>query len=762
MELRFVLIYNDNRTIIKEPIGFDAFKTELSRNDLHGISVEYSDTELEFYDCKAIELIKRQYEENIDSEIYFAVEMSCRNKAFEEVYKGVIDLSTCIFVSKNYTSVKCKIAQIGVFTTFNNRLETDVCVDSITSIDGNTLDEYDFINYEIDVPGKKVLVKPQATDALYTDVVGTGYEFNNGVNVIGYIPGLSESDGAEVGVFNYSVPTIIDLNKLSDIEPFFEYNSDGLDVEESDINFGMTLSLEVRYPNENFYKHIEFVKAQLFLKTETQLTTNESIHFQETDVFNPTFPPGGMGHDYIRRSINFHASLKKIKFKKIYLFCKLTINLKDIPDIAWKDIKTLFSLNVKPSYSYIAISSLALLRPTKCAVNLIHETLSRVSESITNGALKVKTDYYGRPDSGKIMLTSHLPFTTHFGEGSLRCLTNGYKLRRYIYADGSDPRMYVSMKELIKSLNAIDCIGAGFSYESGKWWLRVENWKWFYKDIELFKITHPSDVQRKVDTNSAYTRLKIGYKKYADIEKTYVVDTFHSERNYSNLIKAVDKELKCLSTIVADPYAIEYTRRKSLEKDTKDWRYDEDLFILCLMGKTEETIYQSPDTSLISKGYAVDNGASETGNTFISPETMLNVYISPARNAKKWMEFLSQTNGVSYIKYLSGTRNTNAKAAPFTHPDVAKNIEGVIHKTRYTQTAYDGVVVENSDLEKKKSLLKPETLTFDYPIEREHWNILRLNPYGYISVDGEKCFLKSAKYNMKTGLTEFELIPSTL
>jgi len=113
--LRYFLTYNDTKTEIDaEPIGYDGLDMTLTRNDTyHGISTEYSDLTLKFYDDKSLAVLREAYDVDVDSEVTFSVE----NDGSVE-YEGQIDLSTYSDGRVQYSYVSVKVAQIGASDTF--------------------------------------------------------------------------------------------------------------------------------------------------------------------------------------------------------------------------------------------------------------------------------------------------------------------------------------------------------------------------------------------------------------------------------------------------------------------------------------------------------------------------------------------------------------------------------------------------------------------------------------------------------------------
>ena len=149
MELR----YNINGNTIQEPIGFDGFKSRIFRHAEHGISIETSVDELEFYD-DAFNIIVNA---GIEDVLIFTAEIIPDGYTFPEIlYTGQIDLTTKVQKQGDYCSVSCKLSETGAKALFNNRTETKVNVNAFIDIDGNVLtNPYNF-RKKLTIPAKPI------------------------------------------------------------------------------------------------------------------------------------------------------------------------------------------------------------------------------------------------------------------------------------------------------------------------------------------------------------------------------------------------------------------------------------------------------------------------------------------------------------------------------------------------------------------------------------------------------------------------------
>ena len=69
-------------------------------------------------------------------------------------------------------------------------------------------------------------------------------------------------------------------------------------------------------------------------------------------------------------------------------------------------------------------------------------------------------------------------------------------------------------------------------------------------------------------------------------------------------------------------------------------------------------------------------------------------------------------------------------------------------------------ISERNDISRIAPLLKPEIIAFDYPITFEQYAAILANPYGKITVDGEKCYIQKVMPALMSGMASFELIPA--
>lgn len=746
-----LLTHTLNGVIIEEPIGFDQLKTTIKRGDYHGMSVEVSVGELEFYG-EAARMITEAYNTDIDTELAYVV----KTQDGVVLYQGVVDLTTYNEKQGEYRSVSVSVGEVGIKTTFNNRSDVEVDLNSDQTFDGEELAHKPAWK-SVKVPSKTIRYvneMVQKTTTQYTSEPATG-------NV------LQLPDDFQYAWLNLALDTLV-KNESGSVAPLFHlaqivsgadisgyadpmYSSDENLNKDADIEVYCYLNMRIKFSSEPFTNDkvtspsismtpevyingsevkgagstINITKDNYSTWRAMTLTVNFTAKASELGTIHVGIMMGnrnGSGNSYVNNPAGF--SLEIDKSSKFYM----TIDDKENTAIAAK-------------------------------VMFVHEALNKVVESITNNAITVKSNLYQRFDS----IVNPLPFidiqsgARQFGDGSLKAITNGYKIRGLYEDEENERNMSVSFKDMIENLNSIDCLGYGFSNEDGEQYMRVEHWDWFYQNNKLLEITSPNEVTRKMDESNVITELKIGYKKYSSPEDISSIDSVHGERTFTTTTKALSKSNSALCDFIADNYAIEETRRAAISLDPEEeFKYDENIFIFALMAQRNVGNYQSCE-------YYVANDVNiDRNKTFVRPDEMYNTLISPTRNAFRWISRLFCVQGLKPFKMIQGT--VNYKAAFTTKksgdagsgryriytPDPTRSVIGN-SEDMPLQEVYGDVVIPR--------VFKAEEVSLKYPISIEQYQVIKDNPYGLVVVDGEECWIKEFQYDFNSSEAEFKLIP---
>lgn len=684
-----------NDVEIEEPIGFDGFKTRLERGTEHGMGAEVSVASLEFVGAAA-ETIRDAYYADLDTVLIFKAAWK-RDGAedFDEPYIGVVDLATFEELTGPYCSVSCRIGGIGAKTTFNNRAETEITLTDgvMKDLDGEDLPSVQ-LSRSITMPAKEILIRSKNRASVDT------------------------SDTVVIRADNVYVRPALDLQEYAEYGSLLPAYTNGFSGD-----------AVVDFTNENVQNAFLIFDTRVRIKNVTAGLVNKTV--QARIIVRARTGPGDSYADIVvgdivttslgeTKDISLSGRIPIAANAQISVFVRIYIDMVFGGELVTMEFTTLKG-------SYVTVERLETLAASKAKVVLVGDALSRMA-AISAG-LAVRSTWYD----------------ANTGGGACKALVTGLQLRNASALTESSPVLNISFKDLYLGLKAMDNIGWGFSEEDDETVIRIERQSWFYQDATTMAINGPAEKTRKIDTSAAYSRFGFGYAKYMAVEDINSADTFHTERAYSSGLKALDNELAQLCKFIADPYAIEFTRRKSLDKTTEDWRYDENTFVIALRKYEEVVPGPIPFHRIV---YAPEIGIDNSDGTIISPETLLNVRISPERNALRWAESLFKINKPAF-NMTSSTGNVAAKGKPM--PTTGMVLE---------DSAEGAVLAENDQIGHTAPKLKAETLSFTWPMTLAEYRALKQSPYGKIIVDGETTYLKKVEYDFTGGLASMTVIPA--
>jgi hypothetical protein len=693
---------------IDEPIGWDALSMVLQRdNDWHGIAPQFSTSNLQFEE-KAYWILKEEYENaGVDGNIGIRIEWGCDDcDCYKPFFEGKIDFASYQENCEEECYITAGVLEDSPISQLKNRGDTDVDLTSNIAYDGKTLlSDYTGLNKEIQVPSKAILVKTQAqndvsltsanlsedaqwfantggspqmraqilpgfTKTLYTDIATS--TIWNDINMI---------NGGFQGVPAEGLIPLIDFQQLST----------NLQCETSEIE------IEYRYKGNVAHAGGSFATSpQLqFLKLPNGKDPTEYDSYEKLQ--DDALIYGGSGFDI---SKSFTTTFEP--GDKFWLVHFIFVNDPD----SFTD----FTVTEDPE-CFIDIHLKSICESSPSITYLIHESASRLVENITNGAMMFKSQYYGRTDSE--------PFSYDIdGCGGLRALTNGLQLRRAILADGSDPKVFTSWENFLNSQNAIDHIGfcieqlpnTDKDFPNAKV-VRCEPVQYFYKPSIVFIADGVNAYTKKIKTDRIWNQFNFGFDKY-ETESTNGLDAIHTKRQYRIPIQNSDISLEKTCKYIADGYATEATRR--LFGTTQDWRYDQEIFMLCLTREGD---------------LKVEQGNIDSASNLFDPATVINYRISPIRNAMRWFNWLEQ--GIRKpdpedTKFIFNSGDGNYVAKGKLQGDACVNEENAI--------AENDALFENqfNDEDAAKPFMVPEEVNFTFPLGLNEFLFLKENIYGIV------------------------------
>lgn len=683
---------------ISEPIGWDNLSMRMERHDYHGIGAEVSMDMLEFYGV-AYNVIKSAYDANIDSEVIYLI-----TNGSDTIFQGQIDLTTCSFLKGDYQSVKAKIGAIGDMTIFNNRTSIDIALNEPTTVEGELMEDPTWSSLVIP---KKSLLYTNKMREKSTRTIDSRGTWGGGDSAPEDITGEFVLNDVEINEYGTVSSDGVLFAKDEDFDEKF-----GIDTRshlEWDISFKVSWSTFYSVGSYSVYGEVYLYSgSQLIGRSQFDMLANSS----STKTLNVHYAAQDYANNALKLSYRFWQIGDRYN-KRTYSNLKLEI-------LAGASFKMTM-------YDTLANDGVA----TKML--FVHDALSVITKAISENALSIKSDWYG--------------YTGSVGGGAMKAITNGYNIRG-LFTDGETKRnMPLSFKSIIESLDALDCIGWGFSTESGVLYIRVEKWDWFYKDTIVLTLTNVAEVTTEVYTDRIPTELKIGYKKYATQDQYNSIDSPHGTRTFVSGIKALSKALTKECEFVADNYAIEETRRaRTQNNETEETTYDENIFVF-------ELSAFKPTGSSSLYGLEITHSATNAQNVGRASE-FINAKLTPRHMAARWRSFLFATNNTTPFRFTSG--EINYKASFGVQPSSVPSTSGATYYLESNEES--SPQVENDNISYSHAKFKAEKISFSYPLSISQYRSVKANPYGLISVNGVLGWILDFKYSLADGMADFVLI----
>jgi hypothetical protein len=727
MEFKFYL----NTLEIEEPIGWDNFELSMKRDDVyHGMQFEVSTSAMRFFGAAATYLQEQKEANGLSSNVTFIAEVVCdgeQDTDYQTVVAGRLNFGKYKDICGNTCYVEIPFEEEGCKVTFRNRFDQKVDIEKIVGLDNVTaLPEYAQLGQLIEMPAKALLAAVDAnvaTDGYVIDIFPTGT-----VGSTIYV----RPDYDIVRYNNINTGQLSGYNNCSGANGCAAFISPQLLFEEADVacfdgNFTYTSRKKGRFEISDDLV-VTTVRHKILkwdgvgnLYDDGELIFEDDIYVNmggQSGPFSLEFDNTLSGVVTIPDGIGFYAVIE-------FIFPLFGSGDKQIH--VEYDTETLFT-----------IEAVKICPSSEVQYYMVHEALSRVVESITNKCIRVKSEYYGRIDSQPFAFDAD-------GCGSLRMFTGGLKLRK-----APDAKFFVSAKELIGGLNAIDNIG--FSIEPDetlpdRYVLVIEPVTHFYQDTEILSLDSVALVSNEIQEGLHYAKINVGYKKW-EVENINGLNEFNSTREYRTNIETINTTLDILSNLVAGSYPIEITRQQSFaESGAADTTYDNETFIICLIRNAYD--------------FAVEQDAVVNDVNIFDPATIMNFRISPIRNLMRWFKSIINTypdtnNTQNKLYFNAGTGNytaagllDDATACRLENAAIAENVD--LNFLHFAIPANAIPVVKN------------ETASFEYPFSIAQYNAIKANPYGYVlytcgnSATPIKAFIKELKFRPARGMANFIL-----
>lgn len=727
MQLRFTLIdYTfspaGDSEVIDEPIDWKDIKMKTKRDKWHGVDFEYSNDSIGFIGI-GFSILKEAYDfQGVDAETELLVEIKCADTdSYEELYRGQIMYRSIKFKYGDLCIAECQVEQIGCLQTFRNRIEQQVDLDSLVTLDNTALAAYDKLGEDILLDAKIVNLIDQGVidppDEPITMSIGVSNIFTLQVPL-----DIAQEDFDALLGFQV-------VEAFTSLVNFCANNDGTLDfstaeaqclIEPTEIRIAGDISIDMSLDNFGSQPAITWTTELKVVQTtaagnvlNTHVLDTESGNFATVGVYNFT----------LSGSIDVQWPISDTN--KIFLLVTYVGSAFQF-----------MSLTANPDSGNLIFYLPTQCEPTDAKTYFIHEALSRNAEIISDGCLKVHSEYFGRTDSQPYAFPSD-------GCGGLEVITNGLKLRTARKTDGSEPAMFVDFKKLFEGLRSIHNVGLGSTTINGQDVIEIEHIDHFYQFNVLMTLSDVKELELSFDKSRAYSVIEVGYNNWSS-EFSGGLDEFLTTREYRTESKSLPTtedqgKLKIVSELIASGYAIETTRRQGAT--TTDYKYDNNIFLICVerggyLGFTPEIF-------------------NITASNLLSDVNVYNIRISPVRNLMRWYKSIKQPQW-SRLNFNSGTGNyiadilVNGNDACLPENQViALDENNNISPNLFKDDDYIPLWV-------------PETVKFKYPLSWQQWKQIKEDPYYLIKVTQNNLtlygWIDELTYEPNKGIGEFKLL----
>ena len=655
-KFKYILTHSSgNLTPEYAPIDWKAFNMMWSRSEAYYSVLRSQIIDVEFpRDGKSyIDSIYNTY--GIDAEIGCEVQyLRSSDLSYQTLFEGVLDLSEWLS-RRDTTSVK--IGDSSVLAKFVARHETEIPLNRTTDLDGNTLGSYTYLN-TMKVEGVDIEELAKYEDdtneiPMTTGTSASSFELFRGIS----------DDGFQVN--DIGTDATLPVKTLSVAGGLFYTNNSGAS---QTVRYRIVTRIvgEVVVINDagfNWAARVYLgVDTPTIVKAVNRIGSGGDIY-----SFDESYDSG-----YITRVLTAGQT--------IGAYHKWSGNL-----VSTGTITPAFTFEPTLLEVYEVTPAKA---DTSHDIPLLHEIGAKLLEIMTGEADALDSDLLGRTDSEPRTYSSD-------GDYSLTGLASGNILRGNTY--GEKP-FSTTFYDYFKSLDAL--------YNLGMWYngtdFEIKEKVDYFKNSQIIDLGEVKDLEISIAADKYFNKINCGYQNELEYEELNGTQNFNVPAKFVNSIAAIDNTLDIASIYHADDYGIELARKNADENSTEDSKFDEQIFIITGQrdGGNYITLQGYDDFTVIESIY--------------SPDTRLNLNITPKRNLLRWQNVLNVPEFIS-------NNDTQYSTKQF----------GLALETKKTAEAAN--VVETDDITyATQPIYYPEIYNFTAKVEFAHILQLGSDPHGYV------------------------------
>jgi hypothetical protein len=711
---------------IDQPQGFTDLVIGVNRQqEWHGIFFEASAIKLGFYGSAADTLRTKKDTYGIAAVAEFRAVLTCDGTA--DFVSGLLDFGAYSETCGTECFVSLPLESTGCVMKLRNRIDQAVDLDDPLAFDRLTnLPDYDALSMVMTLPG-------QDTDAR---VEGYSSEDDN------TIPVTDQPDVTGWGVdirpsYNNELFNSIVQGELVPASNYTELEAETT----QQMSPQLLYDDNIKCFTSGLFNYTFRLKGRVWVTTDAQgLNVTANVKTWDGAEGQDIFNDGTTIHNESAYSVDDYTSGTVIEFD--ITFTGIIALVTGLGLYNFIQVSVFDSVNQAPDIhiifddeTYMLVQANRSCPATTTPAGMVNEIGSRVIEAITDGCLRLNSDYYGRTDSQPISKTAD-------GCGSLRVLASGLQIR-----NAENPKHFMSLNNFFRGLRGIDNIGMGIEPDPvfpNNECVRIEPVEYFYANREIFRARSIPELTLDIDSEGIFSLVEVGYDRW-QVESINGLDEFNSKKTFRTTQSVTESRLQAVSQFVAGGYPIEVTRQQNFaDSGGADTSYDNDTFIICV----QRSAY----------AFEVEQGNIEDGANLYSPATALNWRIRPWYNLQRWFKsiahcYRNMLDTGSKLLFTEGEGNLLATGQLPTY-DACKIENGAY--------AENDPMAPTTFADSFQPIFNGETIIFTYPLTLSEYKAIKADPYGYVSAQcGNGPFVKgyidNIQYNVFEGTAEFKL-----
>jgi len=698
-QFRFTLT-NDilGAQVISEPEGWNGIKINLERDPKYHSLIENFEVPLIFYGSGGgidggYGFIKDALALGIDETVEINVGVRYDSEdSYVDLFNGTVDLSTKKEI--DFRKIQCAIIRDTIWSKFVNRSNTPVNLLSSVDVDGNPITP--ILPSTVTLPSQKIRTLYYAEMTAWTDPNKVDIYFD-----------FTDQEFGEGGILDFPEIT------ADDVEERYTYFAEVATIFENfRFRYKTTIHLEVQVI-------LSSVAYRALVEVGNQVSTPNFrlFIFKNWGESNVSSIGIGtktqLGTDGVdgRSMFRFEGDIEFEAGETLtYVFGRAAST--DPEDNCYVVFNDVFA-----EKSYVSVTADTVDVETDSEAIQIGAAAQSILRQITS--------------ENDIMLS---PYLLDSGEcGYEHILMLGAHARGYTM---TEKQFSMSFSQWWEGADPIMNLGLGYEEggSPGATQIYIGRKSEFYDSEESLQLYGVNNIEVEFDQELLTKTVEVGFKDW-DVEAKAGNDDPQTRKTYRTRYKSFGKELKIISSFYAASAGIEETRRN--RKDSgKDWRLDEEIFIIATRNNATEV--------------EVFDGSPNGITGLLNSETRYNVRLTPARMMQFWLDFLSGQLYEAYpaesFYYARGEGNT----------EMSWEGDG---------TCAIGTIAEDDDMALEADyLMQPELFSFNHYLTWDQFVTIRNNRkkavgVNYIDHDGVEqhlsLYIKKLLWHTTRDVAEF-------